>query len=207
MNSTIKKVTKYIESEYDLELTFEPVPDTLSIEKTDKGYTARYLVQDNNSQSPDKNEDTEIFLVHYHRQFYIERKDVINENDLKSIFLNEVDEDSRAKEIGNKYHILPVFAYIHSGLSLSLGNTNYPFTDEWDTSCCGAILVSKEEWKELDKANAIAQSLIEEWNQYLSGDVYGIVKEEYDTNKKQINKDSCWGFYGQEYALEELKGR
>jgi len=48
-------------------------------------------------------------------------------------------------------------------------------------------------------------SLVESWNEYLGGDVYGCVKETYDKNKKQIDQDSCWGFYGYKYALEELK--
>lgn len=34
--------------------------------------------------------------------------------------------------------------------------------------------------------------MIDEWNQYLSGDVYGF--KLLDENQNEI--DSCWGFYG-----------
>lgn len=45
---------------------------------------------------------------------------------------------------------------------------------------------------------ALRQDL-ETWNTYLSGDVYGIVVE--DADGREV--DSCWGFYGLDYAREE----
>jgi hypothetical protein len=47
-----------------------------------------------------------------------------------------------------------------------------------------------------EKAYKVAQSLIEEWNQYLSGDVYGFSSDDLD--------DSCWGFYGLAHIREEV---
>jgi len=44
-----------------------------------------------------------------------------------------------------------------------------------------------------------------QWNQYLSGDVYEIIKETYDKEKNHLDHDSCWGFYGYKYALEALQ--
>lgn len=40
-----------------------------------------------------------------------------------------------------------------------------------------------------------------EWRQYFEGDVYGYVVE--DANGEHL--DSCWGFYGLEYAVEEAR--
>ena len=42
---------------------------------------------------------------------------------------------------------------------------------------------------------------MEEFNQYLQSDVYGYVIE--DQNGETV--DSCWRFYGRDYALEEMK--
>lgn len=50
-----------------------------------------------------------------------------------------------------------------------------------------------------------AKGCIEMWNQYLSGDVYGVVVETYDPLKNQIKNDAVWGFYGFKYAMQELK--
>lgn len=47
--------------------------------------------------------------------------------------------------------------------------------------------------------------MVEEWNQCLSGDVYGIIKETYDKDKNQVDQESVWGFYGYDYAIEALK--
>ena len=73
---------------------------------------------------------------------------------------------------------------------MSLGRNTYPFTCQWDTSFAGFVLVKRTKgwsWTE-DKASVIAESEVEMWNQYLSGDVYGYNSEH----------GSCWGFYGKE---------
>jgi hypothetical protein len=74
----------------------------------------------------------------------------------------------------------------------------------FDVSHVGAVFVSKKEWTDENKAYEAAQSLVETWNQYLSGDVYGIVRETYDKKKIQVDQKSCWGFYGYEYAKQAL---
>lgn len=45
---------------------------------------------------------------------------------------------------------------------------------------------------------------LKSWNQYLSGDVYGIVYEYYDENKNQIKEESCWGYYGYDDTKKEM---
>lgn len=49
------------------------------------------------------------------------------------------------------------------------------------------------------------ESILAEYNKWASGDVWGIVQEEYDlTTQMRIGEsDSCWGFIGKEYAEEE----
>ena len=156
------------------------------MEEIYKGYKIT-IDQDEYADSPDIWENEDCFLVYDHRQFYVERK---------GFDPTEIFEQLGKRKTFEGYWIFPVFAYIHSGVSLSLGKNSYPFTCPWDTSFGGFALIKRQKgwsYKE-DKAFAIAESLIEEWNQYLSGEVYykkieKLVDEEY----KEI--DSCYGYY------------
>lgn len=53
-----------------------------------------------------------------------------------------------------------------------------------------------------DDAERYLLGRIEETNQYLQGDVYGFVISDEAGN----HLDSCWGFYGYDYAVSEAKG-
>lgn len=95
----------------------------------------------------------------------------------------------------------PIYAYIHSGISLSTSNTSYPFTCQWDTSFAGIIYAENEkiieEYGDLSirsrgKAIACFESEIKAYEQYLQGDVYGF--STLDAEGAPI--DSCGGFYG-----------
>jgi len=197
----IRKVvtTRYV-GEDGFEFTFEPIEDTITVEKTPKGYVARYLVQDDNPQSPDENEDNGLFLVNYHRDFDVRRDNIIVKQNVADYYGSEKIPQE------DKYHIFNLSMLSHSGVWLSL---NSSFTGDgggWDTSHVGLVLVAKKEWHKRDKACKAAESLVNEWNAFLSGDVYGCVVEYYDENKKQINQESCWGYIGFEEAKKELKG-
>lgn len=214
----IKKIvtTRFVDDEKGFEYTFEPIEDSISIKETADGYEARYLVQDSDTMRPDEWGDDNLFLVNYHRSFQVGREKIITENDLKNWYRQNFSDykDDTEDENGiekfpleTDYHIFALSCYIHSGVVLSLQQGNWnPFDQQgWDTSHVGAVLVSREEWPDADKAQEAAESLVETWNQYLSGDVYGIVKETYDKGKTPVNQDSCWGFYGHKYALEALQ--
>lgn len=194
-----RTITTYEDEEAGFKFTFMPVEDSLTITKTEQGYEAKYLVLDEDAMPPDEWGDDSIFLVHYHRDCWVENKKVINENDLREWYQGE--KISQTKE----YRLFPVAALIHSGVWLSLSTNFHEDPGGWDTSHVGAILVSKKEWKSYKKALKAAESLLETWNMYFSGDVYGIVKETYDKNKEQINQESVWGYYGYKYALQALK--
>jgi hypothetical protein len=66
----------------------------------------------------------------------------------------------------------------------------------------GFALIKRESGTYTEKvALKAAEGLIEEWNQYLSGDVYGYKIFELD---EEI--DSCYGFYGsEEYCMTEAE--
>lgn len=137
--------------------------------------------RDESAYSPGEWGNEDLFLIYDHRDFCVK----VDGYDPEEVFeaLRE------GKKLFKGYYFFPVYAYIHSGVALSLGRSGYPFNDQWDTSFRGFALVKRQTgWWTSEQAYKAAESLIEEWNQYLSGDVYGYV----------AGDDSCWGYYGKE---------
>jgi hypothetical protein len=110
--------------------------------------------------------------------------------------------------------LLPVYAYIHSGISLSTGSFHGrvpAYHAHFDSGQSGVIYIEKEKMREefgnmdenelQEKAEKIMRSEIEEFDQYLNGDVWGYCI--YDETGEEI--DSCYGFYGMDYCIEEAK--
>jgi hypothetical protein len=52
-------------------------------------------------------------------------------------------------------------------------------------------------------ARKCAEGLVETWNQYLWGDVWGYVIT--DSDGEEVESGSCWGFYGLDACIEEAK--
>lgn len=93
------------------------------------------------------------------------------------------------------------------------------FDCPWDSGQTGFIYASKERikkemgWKVITKKRIaqlqkMAQSELDEFNAYVSGDVYGFTRtiKVVDCNscgsESEQELDSCWGFYG--YSPEKL---
>jgi hypothetical protein len=199
-NIMICKVTRYY-SDNGFEFTFEPIEETLAVKKTPDGFEARYLVQDLDDDCNFLFDDDGLFLIHYHRDFRVEHKKVIIEDDLRAWYQGEKIEQAKA------YWIFSVKALIHSGVWLELGGgpMSYDPYMGFDTSHVGAVLASKEEFRTKAKAKKAAEGLLETWNQINSGEVYILVKETYDQDKKPVDYDTMGGVIGNKYALEELK--
>jgi hypothetical protein len=150
-----------------------------------KGLTIKVWA-DEYTESPDQWGNTDAFIVYDHRSFSVERDgfdpEAIHEH-LQS-----------GGKLFDGHHVFPLYAYIHSGVSLSLGRSSYPFTCPWDTSLRGFVLVKRQKgwsWNRT-KAEKVAQSIVSEWNDYLSGNVYTYTVEDSQGN----NLDACAGFYG-----------
>lgn len=107
----------------------------------------------------------------------------------------------------------PVYLLDHSGLSMTMHSSRFSACDSagWDWGQVGWICVEKEDaLKEfskkritpqlLEKIEKCAESTVEIYDQYLRGDVYG-----YVVDFKGDKEESCWGFYGYEYCLEEAR--
>lgn len=161
------------------------------MEKTIGKYKIK-VIQDMNADSPDIWRDEERFLVYDHRQFSVQRK---------GFNAREIFEATKKKKTFNGYWVFPVYAYIHGGVALSVGSHNFPDA-RWDVSMSGFALIKRESGTYTEKtAFKAAEGLIEEWNQYLSGDVYGY--KIVDENDDEI--ESNWGYYGSECCMTEAE--
>lgn len=96
---------------------------------------------------------------------------------------------------------LPLYLYDHSGITMN----TVGFECRWDSGQVGMIFVTKKaireeyKWNKITKARvakirSYLQAEVEEYDQYLTGDVYG-----YTTGD-----DSCWGFYGHDHEKSGL---
>lgn len=105
-------------------------------------------------------------------------------------------EDNDAKQlIPSIYVCLPLYLYDHSSLSIS---TNLPSCN-WDTSQIGYIYTTLQKLSEMghaelpakDKVIEWLKSEVEEYNQYLQGDVW-----RFELFEDEELVDSCSGFFG-----------
>jgi len=125
------------------------------------------------------------------------------------------DEERKKLDAHQTHHFYPVYGYIHSGITISMGSYSCP----WDSGQLGYAEVSRdmilewgfkpEDWSET-RAREIAQACVDTYDQYLTGDVYGIVvtceDPEIPESVRIRWEDSCWGFFGLDYALSEARG-
>lgn len=149
------------------------------------------IYQDEGAQSPREWEDTGLFLVANHRDCYIPEP---GEKRIPS------DPEELVERWKGTHWIFPLEAYIHSGVRLALSQEgNFP-DRQWDVSQLGFVFAAKKEWRLSASARKAAQVLINTWNQYFSGDVWGYVVDEDGPNE-----NSCCGFYGFDYCVQEAK--
>lgn len=112
--------------------------------------------------------------------------------------------DSEIKEvwdwIDKNVYYLPVFVYIHSGVSLS---TN-PFSCGWDSGNNGYIYALKKNWQGGDNPLNQLEDEIKTFDDYMQGNVWDY--EITDSNGEYV--DSCCGYIGDwdsKYLLDDAK--
>ncbi len=109
--------------------------------------------------------------------------------------------------------IKPVYMYDHSGISLSLDNTMYPFNDKWDSGCIGIILwtrqqqdtygmAEKSDSERSKHADQIISNFFDTYNKYVQGEVYymAVVDVREEINYLEDRQDLEHGHY----SLEDL---
>lgn len=122
-------------------------------------------------------------------------------------------EDDKIWKLFSKYYVwLPIYAYEHGGITIRSGS----FSDPWDSGQLGFIYVSKadclKEWKQKNWTKAFEKKIIgildgeiETYDQYLTGDVHGYMIYRPEDEELDDSVNSCWGFYGSDYCMEEAK--
>jgi len=127
--------------------------------------------------------------------------------------------EDEMQEIGEKieaglYVGWPVYAYVHSGATICCGSGN-PFSCPWDSGMSGFAYMhladalkefsdpAKTKEEVIQAALNYVRGVVETFDQCLTGDVYGyIVQSREDKDSDWEAMDSCWGFFGREYAEE-----
>lgn len=91
--------------------------------------------------------------------------------------------------------ILPMYAYIHSGITVSTG----PFSCSWDSGQVGWAFITQSKSDEMGfgdfdqaKLENVIKSDVKIYDDYLTGQVYGYVVEGIEGD----HLESCWGFVG-----------
>lgn len=184
MNS---KVRKHVTWSYgDFELSHEPIEDSITVEETNEGFTIKYLVQDGMAENPFLDWDGEGRIVFHPKSRY------------------ECNKDDWDEAISNKYAV-PLDAYIHGGISLSVSGEGMQC--RFDTSHSIAVWIPDKysDVKTKKKAIERARQACELYNSWANGDVYGCCIDKYDKDKHHIDSDSCWGYFGYDNAKEALK--
>ena len=89
---------------------------------------------------------------------------------------------------------LPLWLYDHGGITIGCGDLVYPYDDRWDSGLVGWIVYARqaddgEDWRE--KAFARMRAEVEEYDHYLTGEVYGFTL--YENGEET---DTIWSYYG-----------
>jgi len=105
---------------------------------------------------------------------------------------------------------LPLYVYDHSGITIRTA----PFSCPWDSGQVGFIYATRQNirnnygvkriWRgTLERATKLLESEVEEYDRYLTGQVYGYRIEDADGE----DADSCWGYSGEpSEIISECKG-
>jgi hypothetical protein len=137
----------------------------------------------------------------------------------REAWLDEYKERYIERTLAEHYVILPLYLYDHGGITISTGRFSCP----WDSGQVGFIYMTmdtaRENWlNSTDKpdeetreaATRCLLAEVEEYDQFLTGEVYGYIVERvyYDEDgdvEEREELESCWGFFGREYAEEEAR--
>ena len=149
------------------------------------------IVHDNDPMNPYEESDI-CHIVHWHRRGFLGKSIIGREREWIAEHKDDI--------------VLPLYLYEHSGQTISLGNGSYPFNDIWDSGQVGFVYITKENAKKeacsryyRKWAKRYIAGCVQEWDQYLTGDVWGYVIKDKDDE----TVDSCFGFFGRDFCEQE----
>jgi hypothetical protein len=135
---------------------------------------------------------------------YTSRKYTLGDKRVDATEIDEIMEREKRGEV----IVLPVYAYIHSGIIIN----TFGFSCPWDSGQCGIIYAERDAILKEYSAKKITVKIrenvlgvlrgeIDTFSNFLAGNVYGYIIKDADG----IIQDSCWGFIGQDYVMEAAK--
>ena len=201
----IKKVVTYINDE-GFTFQHELIEDTLKIKKTKTGYEAKYLVNDEYPENPFEEDEGLGNFYHW--------KDCGKEQKIKYCELLGYDIDTREKIAPDNNLAVRIDKYEHSSIVHSVALEGIQC--RWDTSSTWAVWyptdcliddIKRFKTKQAQRKRCIelARGACKVHNQWANGEVYCLVKEEYNQNKEYINHDIVCGYFGYKEAEEALE--
>jgi hypothetical protein len=161
-----------------------------------KGYTVN-IYPDEDAPNPRKEFDHLGTMVCFHRRYNLgDRHEFRDPKEFRD-FLKE-----------EKPICLPLYLYDHSGITISTRSEKFRACDPqgWDWGMLGYIYVTKDDVRKeynvkrvsrkvLDKVTKLLQSEVEEYDHFLTGNVYG-----YEITKGELQAseviNACWGIFG-----------
>jgi len=178
------------------------------------GFTAK-LYHDEDPESPRRDRDNLGIMVCFHHRYALGDKHALRLEDFLSTIVYDgwAGLEAHLRKEEGAIIVLPLYLYDHSGLRMKVGSFRGLLPQghaEFDSGQVGFIYTTRKRivenfmGKRLTKerlalAEEVLRGEVEEYDQYLSGDVWGFVIE--DAEGEHI--DSCWGFYGLDYARGE----
>lgn len=148
-----------------------------------KGYNIAIMVDEYPENPREWDGDTK--MVMFHKRYILPCEIDIDHEDFN--LWDEIEEYIRSNY--KVTAIEPVYMYDHSGITVS----TTPFSCRGDSGQVGFVFVEEAETKDYTHALRIIKSEIEEYDNYLTGNVYGY--QVYgDGGIEEL--DTCWGFYG-----------
>lgn len=143
-------------------------------------------------------------------RYLIER----NGKDLTEMFSDVADRFAPPTDFPANVIALPLYLYDHSGITMNTTG----FSCRWDSGQVGYIYVTEKKLKEEGLGERTTEQVyerlkgeVETYDQYLTGDVYGVIVSKESTcddchNTEEEEVESYWGLYGIKDAIEEGKG-
>jgi len=177
------------------------------MESIDEKVIGKYKIEifpDDDPMNPRTDYDPLGSMICFHRRYRLGDKHDFSDPDDARMFLK----NKRRIAI-----VLPLYLYDHSGITMSTS----PFSCPWDSGQVGWIYITREKVREEYGCKRISKKMIErvkgylinevkEYDQYLTGDVYGYCITEIDPNdpdEEGEEVDSSWGYFGDDYCMDE----
>lgn len=158
-----------------------------------------FMTAERDNDPLDPREDYNSCTICYVRNRYLGSSKYDNDMDFAdSDDLN--DYLTELKDRGTEFVSVPLYAYVHSGITISTGS----FNDPWDSGCFGVAICTKEQvveafgndtdWQQ--HAKDIIESEIDTYDKYIRGDVYVYTVYEYDKDTHDWDIiDTCSVYY------------